>query len=410
MKKLLPALLASMLLWQCQLGDEPGPIKLAQFDCRKSPDVCALSQANNGFGFDIFKTLHQHDPDDNLFISPTSIATALTMALNGAQGETAAEMKNMLKLNQLGLNEANAAYRAVMDALPALDPEVALNIANSLWYRRGFEVKPPFIELNQEYFKSQISALDFDDPGAKDVINAWVKGQTNGLIESIVDQISPEAVMYLINAIYFKGDWRHSFKPDQTNPAPFFRADGSEATVPMMGFGGTVKLPFYETDNCYVVDLPYGNEVYSMTVILPKDNYTVADMIGQLNASSWGQWLAGLEEREMMFQMPKFKMEYEKSLKRALRELGMTTAFVPRMADFSNIAEAELSISEVRHKSFVEVDEQGTAAAAVTSVEIVLTSLPDYPVIVLNRPFLFAIRENQAGNVLFLGKMMDPEG
>jgi serine protease inhibitor len=410
MKKLFPALLFSMLLWQCQPGDQPSPKTLVQFDCVKSPAVCVLSQANNEFGFDVFKKLHEHDPDENLFISPASIATALTMALNGAQGETAAEMKNMLRLDNLSLEEANAAYKAMINTLPALDHSVDLNIANSLWYRRGFPVKPPFIELNQEYFKSQVSALDFDDPGAKDVINGWVKNETNGLIESIVDNIPQEAIMYLINAIYFKGDWRHSFDPEKTYSAPFTRADGSETPVSMMEYGGTVQLPLYTAENFYVIDLPYGDAVYSMTLIVPRHNHTVAEIIPQFNAQNWQQWLTGLEVQELMLHLPKFKLEYEQSLNRALQDLGMNAAFIPRMADFSKIAEAELSISQVKHKSFVEVDEQGTAAAAVTSVEIVVTSLPDYPTIVLNRPFLFAIRENQAGNVLFLGKMMDPEG
>jgi serine protease inhibitor len=402
-------LLASLLIWQCQLEDGPSPQNNLTFDCQKSPAVCTLGQANNDFGFKIFQKLHSHDPAENLFISPTSIATALTMALNGAQGETAAEMKRMLELNNLSLEEVNAAYQAMLPTLPALDYQVDLNIANSLWYRRDFPVKQSFLDLNQEYFKSQVSPLDFDDPAAKDIINGWVDNQTKGLINSIVDEIPQEAIMYLINAIYFKGNWRKSFDPEKTYSAPFVRNDASEVPVQMMDFGGTVSLPLYVAERCYVVDLAYGDSVYSMTLIVPREGYTVADVISQLDGQSWKQWLAGLEVQELLLQMPKFKMEYEQNLNRALQELGMTSAFNPRMADFSNIAEAELSISQVRHKSFVEVDEQGTKAAAVTSIEIVLTSLPSYPTIILNRPFLFAIRENQAGNVLFLGKMMDPQ-
>ncbi|MBX2930098.1 MAG: serpin family protein [Saprospiraceae bacterium] len=410
MKNIALALIAVMTTltgWKCQQENINAGPELT-FDCQESPVVCDVSRANNNFGFKIFKKLHEHAPADNIFMSPSSIATALTMTLNGAQGPTADEMKSTLELNGFNLEEVNASYKVLLTTLPALDNRLNLQIANSIWYRKGFPVKQPFLTLNRDYFDSEVTPLDFRDPGAKDIINQWVDQKTNGLIETIVDEIPDNAIMYLINAIYFKGPWRKSFKPEETTQWPFHLADNNQVNVDMMGYGGTVKFPLYITDAYYAVDLPYADSVYSMTLIVPRGNNTIANIMAQLNGQSWEQILAGMTVQEMELRMPKFQMTYDKKLNTALQELGMGRAFTAGGADFSNIADAELSISEVKHKAFVEVTEQGTEAAAVTSVGIVVTSLPSYPTIVLDRPFLFAIRENQAGNVLFLGKMMNP--
>ena len=411
MKKTLFVILAflpALFAWQCQKEKTtPGPV--LSFDCAETPTVCELSKANNDFGFKIFKKLHDQNPNENLFISPTSIATALTMTLNGAQGQTADEMKSTLELNGFTLDEVNAAYKVMLNTLPSLDHRVDLKMANSIWYREGFAVKPPFLELNRKYFGSEVNALNFQDPAAKTAINGWVNNKTKGLINKIIEEIPDNAVMYLINAIYFKGDWTQSFKPDVTQEAPFFRTDNSQTTVPMMGYGETVKFPLYTADAFYAIDLPYGDSVYSMTLLVPRGDNTAAGVLAQLNGQTWQQTIAGMSVQEMDLKMPKFKMTYEKTLNQALKELGMIKAFQPDMTHFSKIADAELYIDEVIHKAFVEVDEKGTKAAAVTSVGIGVTSLPSYPTIILDRPFLFAIRENQAGNVLFLGKLMDPD-
>jgi len=404
---LLPAiLLLASVNWHCnQENNEPTPE--LTFNCQESPMVCDLSRANNEFGFNIFKKLHQHNPDKNLFVSPSSIATALTMALNGANGPTADEIKNMLKINQFELANINTAYKTMLNTLPALDNEVTLRSANSIWYRQGFPVKPPFLETNTQYFGSQVQSLDFRNPDAKNVINGWVSDKTRGLIPTIIDNIPDNAIMYLINAMYFKGSWTHEFDKDETIEMPFLKEDQTTTPVDMMGFGGTVKFPLYTDESFYAIDLPYGDSVFSMTLLVPRGSADVHDLMADLSSQSWQQIISGMSVQEMNLRMPKFKMEYEKSLNRALQELGMQTAFT-RSADFSNIADAELSVDEVKHKSFIEVNEEGSEAAAVTSIGIIVTSLPTYPDILLNRPFLFAIRENQAGNVLFVGKMMNP--
>lgn len=400
-------LLTATLSWQCQKEDHT-PGETSTLDCVESPDLCQLSQANNEFAFNIFRRLHQSDRDSNLFISPTSIATALTMTLNGAQGTTADEMRQTLTLNGLSQPAVNAAYQTLIDALPNLDHNVSVDMANSIWYRQGFPVKPPFLNTNETFFRSQVNPLDFRSPNAVNTINNWVSNKTRGLIPTIIERIPDNAVMYLINAIYFKGDWRMSFKPAETQNAPFYRTNQPEVSVKMMGFGENVTLPLYTTDTYYAVDLPYGDSVFSMTVLIPRGSNTLEDILNQLDGSSWQQIVQQLHPQEINFRMPKFSMDYEKTLNSVLSSMGMPTAFVGGAADFSGIADAELYIDEVKHKSIIEVTEKGTKAAAVTSVGIGVTSVPIIPVIRADRPFLFAIRENQAGNILFLGKLAQP--
>ncbi len=399
------ALFFSVINWHCETQEN---IPEQTFNCVETPDVCALSTANNQFGFELFKNLHQREPSDNLFISPSSIATALAMALQGAQGATASEIQETLKLQGFSIQEINDAYKVMLQTLPALDNEVKLRMANSIWYRQGFAVKPPFLEVNNQYYLSEVFSVDFRSPNALPAINGWVNQKTDGLIPKILEQIPDNAVMYILNAIYFKGDWTHQFKEELTAEAPFYKINNSQTTVDMMQFGETKKLPLYTTDNYYVVDLPYGDSVFSMTLLVPRGNLTVADMVAQLDASTWQQMVANLEVQEMELKMPKFEMKWEKTLNTVLRDLGIQEAFIPGGANFTGIANADLYIDEVKHKAFIEVDEKGSKAAAVTSIGIGVTSVPVYPVVVLDKPFLFAIRENQAGNILFLGKMMNP--
>jgi serine protease inhibitor len=402
---ILPALLLSVLSWQCEPQEN---MPEATFNCAETPGVCALSDANNQFGTAIFKKLHERAPFDNLFISPTSIATAFAMALQGAEGATASEIMETLELQGFSIQQLNDAYKVMLQTLPALDEEVKLRMANSIWYRQGFAVKPPFLEANTLYYQSEIFSVDFRSPNAIPAINGWVNQKTGGLIPKILDEIPANAVMFLLNAMYFKGDWAHQFKEQLTADAPFYRANNTTSTVKMMQFGERKKFPLYSSESFYAIDLPYGDSVFSMTLLVPRGNNTVSDIIGQLDAGAWQEITSQMQAQEMEFKMPKFKLEWEKKLNVVLQDLGIVEAFIPGVANFSGISNAELYIDEVKHKSFIEVEEKGSRAAAVTSIGIGVTSLPNYPVITLDRPFVFAIRENQAGNILFLGKMMDP--
>lgn len=399
------SLLTILLFVQCN-PEEGTDNPLPAISCEDGD--CLLPPRNADFGFDLFRELHGEAPTNNLFISPFSVSTALAMTTNGAAGQTQADMLAALRFQGLTLDEINPEFKDLLHYLPNLDPEVAFLPANAIWYRQGFEVRPPFLDTNAQYYGAQVSDLDFDDPQSVAIINNWVNENTNGLIPTIIEQIPAEAVMYLMNAVYFKGAWLREFDPDNTTAGPFFLADGSTEEVAMMSYGGKVALPYLETETFQAVDLAYGDSVFSMTILLPKETAGLNDLIADLSLDNWNQWTGNLVSQEVIFAMPKFELTYEASLGTALTNLGMGVAFT-RQADFSNInPTAPLQISDVRHKAFVEVNEEGTEAAAVTSVEIVVTSVDPTPAMMVNRPFLFVIRDNRTGSVLFMGKVVNP--
>ena len=393
---------------QCTKTDsieEPAPI--VDYDCETIDKLCELTAANNDFGFNLLRELHANQRDENIFISPLSISTALSMTLNGADGQTEADMRNTLEYDDLNIQQINLVYRQMLNALPALDNEVQLNIANSIWYKLGYHVRPEFLEANTENYNSEVIELDFTSPSAVETINSWVESKTQGLIDQIITEIPGNVIMYLINAIYFKGSWKTEFDTENTFSGPFTLMDNSQTEVDYMKHP-EISLPYFEDDKVQVVDLAYGDSIYSMTLFLPKEGYSLDGLIEDLDNGNWLSWINALEDENIILSMPKFKMEYEKKLNRELSDLGMAIAFTDA-ADFSNInGTGGLRISEVRHKSFIEVDEKGTEAAAVTVVVIVETSVPLLPEMNLNRPFLYVIRENQTNSVLFVGKMLDP--
>jgi serpin B len=268
-----------------------------------------------------------------------------------------------------------------------------------------------FLDLNVQYFDAEVSALDFNSPSAANTINDWVYENTSGRIEEIVDSpIDPLTIMFLINAIYFKADWASQFDKDLTRDAPFFLEDGSQTTVEMMRHEDEVSINFYYDwdEHIQVIDLPYGGQAYSMTILLPEESDGIADLIEELTHDQWNGWIAALDSTSRYVSMPKFTLEYELTMNDVLSALGMSIAFDPNAADFTNMyAPGGAYISKVKHKTYVDVDEEGTEAAAVTSVEIGLTSAGPQP-IVIDRPFVFAIRENHSGTILFVGKMLDP--
>ncbi len=401
-------LMAVLFFTHCQTSDLPNPQAPVNYGCVENPVACELVSANNEFGFNLFQRLHEESPNDNIFISPLSISTALSMTLNGAAGETREGMKNTLAYNDLSIDDINNAYQYVLTALPLLDNHVQMYPANSIWYEKTFPVKVPFLNTNQTYFDSEINPLDFKDPNSVDILNGWVNDKTKGKIPTIIDEISPDAIMYLINAIYFKGDWRKQFDEDKTITGDFYKADGTTVPVKLMNYGGETDMRYFENDKIQAVDLPYGDSVFSMSLLLPKENYSLDQLINDLKAGAWNDWQDDFNNQQVVLHMPRFKMEYEKVLNDHMIAMGMDLAFRSDAADFSNIADANLYISLVKHKSFVEVNEKGAEAAAVTIVGIEVTSVPQYVSVTFNRPFVFLIRENKSNGVLFAGKMMEP--
>jgi serine protease inhibitor len=368
-----------------------------------------LVNSGNVFGFDLLKKVNQAEEDNvNFMISPLSVATALAMTYNGASGDTKTAMEETLRLNGLTTNEINQSFQHLCSILSTLDPDVLMQIANSIWYREGFGVLADFINVNQTYYDAEVAALDFNNPGSVDVINNWVANQTNNLIPTIIDQIPAQAVMYLINAIYFKGTWTYSFQSDDTSPMPFTLADGNVVNVETMKQGGAFN--YYSDAMMEAVDLPYGDEKFSMVVMLPRYGFTANDIITNLDSAYWSTITNSFAEvPEIHIYLPKFKFAYEKKLNDILSDMGMGVAFSGG-ADFSGIdgGQHDLFISQVKHKSFIDVSEQGTEAAAVTVVEIFVTSIPDYVDFYANRPFVFAIKEKKTGAVVFAGKVAHP--
>ena len=342
----------------------------------------------------------------NLFISPLSVSLALGMALNGADGETREEMVEVLGKSGLTEEAINESYETLIDLLTNLDDKVAMNIANSIWYREGFNVYEDFLDKNSQYFDAEVAAMDFNSPEAVDAINGWVDDKTNGLIDKIIESIDRETLMYLINAIYFKGDWTYQFNTESTEETSFFNRDAPPSTVEMMSLRGPFQYQY--TDRAAYIDLPYGDSLFTMTIVLP---HSADDQEAILNAPI--DALLSEFDTEKTYTtidvfLPKFTLEYKASLGNILQSLGMEKAFIAQEADFSRISDVpDLHISQVIHKTFVEVSEEGTEAAAVTAVIIGTTSVgdPSPPVFRADKPFLFFIRENSSGSYIFAGKI-----
>ena len=372
----------------------------------------SLIESDNLFGLNLFRAISAFEADKNVFISPLSISMALGMTLNGADGTTYEDMKQTLQLAGLTEEEINQSYRSLIDLLTALDPMVVFQIANSIWYRDVFPISQPFVDLNQEYFDAEVAGLDFNDPDAANVINQWVSTRTNGRIDSIVDSpIDALTVMILINAIYFKGDWTYKFDVEKSISDQFTLPDDSTKLVSMMVHDeGT--FPYFENTAYQIVDLAYGDSLYTMTIVLPKSGTDIDAAIETLDRTTWESWINQLQPQEFgILQVPRFELEYEIELNGILSALGMEIAFDPFNADFTRMRDGagdNLYITGVKHKTYINVDEDGTEAAAVTSVTVGATSVPEMIVMKVNRPFIFMIRERISGTILFIGKIVDP--
>jgi serpin B len=403
---------AVLLLSACSSPADPQEVQpIESLPRQLTADERALADAGEAFAFDFLREVaREEDPAANIFVSPLSASMALGMALAGAEAGTFEAMREALRLGGLGREGIGVSYRSLIDLLSGLDPAVRLEIGNSVWHREGFAFEDAYVSEVERDFLARVEALDFSDPGAAEVINAWVREATDDLIEGIVDPpIDPLTMAFLINAIYFEGAWTLQFDPARTASGEFRRSDASTVSVPFMSMSDG-ELPYVQTPDYQAIELPYGGEAFAMTVVLPSEAMGIQAFVESLNAGAWAEIIAGLYETELLVALPKFTLEYEKNLNHVLKALGMEVAFDPAAADFSRMHRdalaMQLHISRVKQKAFVDVDEEGTRAAAVTSVEIGVTSAP--PVFRADRPFLFAIRERLSGALLFTGVVRDP--
>jgi serpin B len=373
-----------------------------------------LAAADNAFAFKLLKQLAQDQPVANLFISPYSAATVLQMVGNGAAGQTKTEMQQVLGMTGLSADAISAANKNIASSLNSGNTNVILTTANAIWYRQGAPVKPEFIARNQQFFGVTVAPLDVADPHSVDIINAWASDQTHGRITHLADgMIDPVYTrLFLANAVYFKGKWSDPFEAKDTKDRPFYLRGGSQKIVPMM----TQSKAFtYRHGTGYqAVRLPYEGENLAMYVFLPDTNSSPEKLLGLMNGDTWQRVTKpGFSGKEGTLVLPKFKLEYSVELNQPLQALGMKKAFDPLGADFSGIAPGELWISAARQKTFVEVKEEGTEAAAVTGIMMkdsaVMMPPPKPFQMIVDRPFLFLIEDQQTGTILFMGVLFDPQ-
>ncbi|HJZ48833.1 MAG TPA: serpin family protein, partial [Roseiflexaceae bacterium] len=368
--------------------------------------------ANIHFAFKLFAELTRSNIESNVFVSPVSVALALAMAYNGARGETQRAIARTLELGEISLDELNRANAGLIESLRALDPQIALAIANSLWARQGLTFEPDYLRRSRDFYHAEIATLDFGDPRAAQAINDWVARNTNGKIEKIVDRIDRTAIMFLINAIYFKGHWARQFDARRTRELPFTLPDGRRKQHPLMAQSG--KFDYYAGQGFQAINLPYGAGRASMYIFLPEQRSSLRAFRRELSHESWDTWMRHFRQSEGTIVLPRFKLSYEVTLNDALKALGMAIAFDGQRADFSAMladGKPSANIDEVKHKTFVELNEEGTEAAAVTSIGMVRTSMmPQRSFsMVVDRPFFCAIRDNQTGALLFMGSIVEPE-
>lgn len=363
--------------------------------------------SSNAFAFDLLRQVQANEDAANIFLSPLSASMALGMALNGADGETYDSMRAVLGFDGLTETQINESYRDLIALLLTLDPQIEFAIANSAWARQGRPFVESFFDRATEYFDAEVRELDFDDPASMDVINDWVKQNTQDRIDKIVSQIKPTDVLFLLNAIFFQGNWTDRFDEADTGPGAFHLEDGSTVTVDMMHT--EMEAAFGFDGGVVIGELPYGGMAYVMDVVLPAPGTPIADLVASLDATTWNGWMESIHypTDEIQVTLPKLELAYERELSDDLKAMGMAVAFDRERQNFPRLTPMPRSwVDRVKQKTFLKVDEAGTTAAAVTSVVIGADSAP--PAVIADRPFLVAIRERLSGTILFLGVVGDP--
>lgn len=365
----------------------------------------SVLSATNAFSFALWHRISATQGDANVVVSPLSTSFALSMALNGAANQTFDEMRAGLRFGATSLPDIDAGYKSLIGLITSLDPAVTMDIANSIWYRSGFPFNQSFLDAGSHYFNAMIKPLDFTGTAAAlAAINGWVASQTNGRIPTILDRIDDSNVMFLINAIYFKGSWRSRFDPAQTIDAPFHSTAGDQP-VRLMHRHGTMS--YVQTAVYQAVDLAYGDSAFTMTVVLPKPGVSVDTLAGLLDGQTWQSLTSGLHRGDVDLYLPRLQLSWERSLIPDLQALGMLRPFTDS-ADFTNMSPRgrELLLSHVKQKTFVEINEEGTEAAAVSVTGVSVTAAPVTSMIRVDRPFMLVIRERLSGTVIFMGKIV----
>ena len=373
-------------------------------------DLAAVVKGNNAFAFDLYSSIAKEK--GNLFLSPYSISSALAMTNAGARGETANQMEKTLHFD-LAAMKLNPGFSELMKKFNASGKSYQLSVANALWEQQGTEFCPEFVELTKKYYDAGLMKVDYinQTEQARLTINNWVEDKTNHKIIELIKPgiLNPLTRLVLTNAIYFKGRWELQFKAEQTKQAPFDVSANVKPNVPLMYQLG--KFKYAKTDQLQILELPYSGGEIAMDILLPNPKSDLIKLESNLQSANFGSWLAKMSMQKVEVTLPRFKLEKDLSLGNQLQNLGMRDAFDENAADFSGMSKTFLYISKVLHKAFVEVNEEGTEAAAATAVIMDTKSVDiDEPVIFrADHPFFFVIRDIDSGSILFMGRMADPK-
>jgi serpin B len=375
--------------------------------------VEADAAASVAFGFDLYRAVRADLAGENIVISPASVGFALAMTMNGAEGPTRKAMAEVLRYPDANLALINRTDSILISRTNEPIERVEISVANALWARRGLDFKKDFLDRNARHYGAEVRKIDFNDPGAAGLINGWVASKTKDRITGIVDEIDPASILFLVNAIYFKGAWTKEFDPKDTKEDLFHLFDGGTVEIPMMHQSG--EYPYFRGEGFQAASIPYGDGRTSMYVFLPDDREGLRAFNDSLTAKAWGSWMGAFASRTGRIALPRFTLEFKASLKRSLAALGMANAFDGSKANFRGMieaADANVYIHDVLHKTYIAVSEEGTEAAAATSVEMRLTSVmePQRPFeMICDHPFFIAIRDNETGLVLFMGSIVKPK-
>lgn len=367
-----------------------------------SVNEAEIASSANNFTFDLMAEIEAEFPNENYFISSFSISTALSMVLNGASEENKDRFAEVLGLNGMSPGIINESYKSLVTYIYNLDPSITLNVANSNWYSDKYTINSDFAYILSEYYDAEVFESDFGSAATLDALNGWVERETNGKIKNILDAINPDDVMFLINAIYFKANWTTQFDPTKTQDLPFLLATDQSVNVPTMLSKVKHWRSYDDALKAQVIEIPYGNENYAFTIIMPDEVSAIDNLVSRIDANHLARVLADSTTQLRDLYLPKFQLDFKADLKDILVDMGMPV----RGLDNLFKENLPLAISKVIHQSFLEVNEEGSEAAAATVIGVELTSLP--PSTFVNQPFVFLIRERNSGTILFSGKLVDP--
>ncbi|KAM4694704.1 serpin I2 [Discoglossus pictus] len=361
---------------------------------------------------DLYRAIHSLDMEENIIFSPLGSTLILGMIKLGARGTTLNQIKQALKLQGNQESEEFSGLKTLLAVITEENKEFTFNLANALCLQEGFQVKEHYLHSNKEFFKSVIKLVNFQDSKASaETISAWVEMQTNGKIKNLFssDDFGPLTKLVLANAIYFKGEWKHKFSPESTYPQEFTVKRGVKTEIPMMHLHLTTKIGYFSEQNVSykVLELPYKNEILSLILILPSENVEIKEVERMITARLINDWSTGMKEQLVDLTLPRFKIEGKVDLKRTLLKLNVTEMF-NQNCDLSGITDSSnIFISKVVQKVSIEINEEGSEAAAATGMQVAAMSLSNHS-FVADHPFMFFIRHNQSGSILFMGKVTNP--